>query len=474
MPAEWTAQFSESTSYYTSQQSTVTGAVRARDVKCRITGHFTGTQVAHLCPEHESEWFHQNSMSVHNTDFTLDPENLLNDLSNVVLMRSDLHLAFDDRKFTFYPKETSKLVVHMLEPSPDLTQLYHNVQVQPPLKCQPSFLYARFAWAIFPSLAGFLSKPGVSRYLLLSRNTSTGREFVAEEIAKPEQLRAKVSASRSRSPKKRQRTKDWDTQGDSHCCKSSALNKRLRRSAPYVWPQPPAKDTHLHTTKHDINERKQMQPSRAQTAEEELEEDIGILNKRLSPAMVECLRGWYPGWRAVSRLEEQWIAKERSRSGVHVTNSIADDSSIGSDMTLPAIPKMSHLLQFANDAYPKAESCKAAEKNHNCLLETMLKAKEKIRHTESTPETDCIMHSQIVEDDFLQPTSFSVGVLLSLLKLHVACSTMLALGKCLHQGYPPAYPSLAYLGLPAGSAQCPGENLRMGMVNLAGQASRQS
>jgi hypothetical protein len=79
---------------FISQLSTVTGVVWARDITCRMPDHISGTQVAHLCPGHESEWFRQNSMSVYNTDLKLDPDNLLNDLSNVAFAAIRLPLYF--------------------------------------------------------------------------------------------------------------------------------------------------------------------------------------------------------------------------------------------------------------------------------------------------------------------------------------------------------------------------------------------
>lgn len=67
-------------------------------------------------------------MPAHNIDLTLDANNLLNDLYNLALLRSDIHLALGERKFVFCPKGQT-FVAHMLEPSPDLVRLYHNVSV---------------------------------------------------------------------------------------------------------------------------------------------------------------------------------------------------------------------------------------------------------------------------------------------------------------------------------------------------------
>lgn len=59
-------------------------------------------------------------MAIWNTDLTLDPDNLLNDLSNVILLRSDLHAAFNDRKFVLYLKADNGYVIYMLKPTPDI------------------------------------------------------------------------------------------------------------------------------------------------------------------------------------------------------------------------------------------------------------------------------------------------------------------------------------------------------------------
>ena len=59
----------------------------------------------------------------------MNPDNLLNDSNNVVLLQSYLHAAFDDREFVFYLKDADTFVVHIVEPTPNLAQLYHNVEI---------------------------------------------------------------------------------------------------------------------------------------------------------------------------------------------------------------------------------------------------------------------------------------------------------------------------------------------------------
>lgn len=186
----------------TAPQSNSTSAIRQRDVTCRITAFESGTEVAHLIPEHERQWFLSNSMTEWNSDLTLDPDNLLRDLGNAVLLRSDMHTAFDQRKFVFFPKDPEGFVLHMLEPTSDIGQLYHNTRLNIP-QCSLEFLFARFAWSIFPSLSGFLSRPSRSR-LVLRLKADTG-ERVIEEVTNAVVLGRKATASRSNSPTKRSR-----------------------------------------------------------------------------------------------------------------------------------------------------------------------------------------------------------------------------------------------------------------------------
>jgi hypothetical protein len=130
-----------------------------RDVSCRITAHYTGCEVAHLCPESERDWFVENNMMQYKTNLNSDFAHMLKDPGNMLLVRSDLQKPFDDRMFLFFPKgPRGELVLHCLQQSPDVSWCYHNVQLHPIPHCRSEFLLARFAWSIFPLLAGFLSQ----------------------------------------------------------------------------------------------------------------------------------------------------------------------------------------------------------------------------------------------------------------------------------------------------------------------------
>jgi HNH endonuclease len=254
-------------------------------------------------------------MTMWNTDLTLDPDNLLNDLNNVILLRPDLHAAFDDRKFVLYPKADDGYVVHMLEPTPDIGQLYHNVKTHPLLQCNPRFLYARFAWALFPSLAGFLSKPGVSRYLFLARKGERGVEWVEEEVAKPEELRARISASRSRSPKKRQRATNVNPHEDVETDGLPEISlKRQRGSISMTadWKKATSAGLEDHVLIYQPESTAQV--CEDELARIELEEDMELQRRHIDLASSAMPPSWYPGWRQIQRLKVKWITHGRLKN----------------------------------------------------------------------------------------------------------------------------------------------------------------
>jgi hypothetical protein len=56
--------------------------------------------------------------------------------AKTVLLRADLHIAFDKPRIAFVPKSTGdggnkRLVAHLLEYSPELEHLYHNRELHP-------------------------------------------------------------------------------------------------------------------------------------------------------------------------------------------------------------------------------------------------------------------------------------------------------------------------------------------------------
>lgn len=259
-------------------------------------------------------------MSTYNTSQSLDSENLLNDLGNLILLRPDLHTAFDERKFVFYPKGENTFVVHMLAPTPDLAQLYHNVEVHAPFNCHPNFVYAHLAWAIFPSLTGFWTKPGVKRTVLLRKDTDNGRKLVEEEIVYTPQFRARIVASRSCSPKKRQRAQETDTAEQVNEDRLRSKRPLSDTSSDYTHGAGSHADTDETFDQVDENGQGDTSPEGVAFSTNshhpaQLEDDQYILS-RFSPEALALCPSWYPGWRKIHEMREEWLRHERRKSQI--------------------------------------------------------------------------------------------------------------------------------------------------------------
>lgn len=129
----------------------------ARDKSCRVSGRRGADyyESAHLVPRSDADWFQINGMGEYNLSQTLLGEWMVDDVRNAIALRRDIHAAFDDRKFVIVPKQ-SKWVVHFLGQTNSLGDDFHNTHIE--LKgISPQFLYARFAWTIFPLLSSFLN-----------------------------------------------------------------------------------------------------------------------------------------------------------------------------------------------------------------------------------------------------------------------------------------------------------------------------
>lgn len=91
--------------------------------------------------------------------YNISSANTLDDLSNALLLRTNLHIAFDKPKFVFVPKSSSdpkkpRLVTHLVEALAELEHLYHNRALHS-LTSSIEIVFARFAWTIFSLLDPF-------------------------------------------------------------------------------------------------------------------------------------------------------------------------------------------------------------------------------------------------------------------------------------------------------------------------------
>lgn len=92
---------------------------------------------------------------------------IINDPRNTLLLRSDVHILFDAKRFVIALKQ-GKWTTHVLQGAPqdELARNFHSIQMQPITDIAIEFLFARFVYAIH-SLGGFTRK---ERSLLQCQN----------------------------------------------------------------------------------------------------------------------------------------------------------------------------------------------------------------------------------------------------------------------------------------------------------------
>lgn len=96
-------------------------------------------------------------MQVYNFSLKSPTLSSIDDVQNGVLLRKDIHFAFDQKTFCLVVKE-GVVVSHYLKPTNELAALYHNAEFCLP-GAQPAveFFWARFAWSILPLVGPFES-----------------------------------------------------------------------------------------------------------------------------------------------------------------------------------------------------------------------------------------------------------------------------------------------------------------------------
>ena len=186
----------------------LTHYVLGRDGHCLITSSKDYLETAHLCPVSDVDWFKRNGMSQYNVKTDLR-NYVLDDVSNAIELRPDIHKAFDQRNFLITCKN-SKWVVHFLQLTNELGDLYHNTPITLNNDVSEFFLFARFAWAIFPSLWAFLENAPSRRLCIRVGDQHSNRKEI--KFASFQELQGLVNPPKSRnpSPTKRARSSNAD------------------------------------------------------------------------------------------------------------------------------------------------------------------------------------------------------------------------------------------------------------------------
>ncbi|KAF2460173.1 hypothetical protein BDY21DRAFT_186544 [Lineolata rhizophorae] len=87
------------------REVTLTEAVLARDISCRLTNHIEGTENAHLIPRTEKKWFDRNAMARF-AQISCAGVDAINVPRNAIALRSDIHTLFDNKRFVIAPKQS--------------------------------------------------------------------------------------------------------------------------------------------------------------------------------------------------------------------------------------------------------------------------------------------------------------------------------------------------------------------------------
>lgn len=151
-------------------------AVKARDGRCVLTGQKEITEAAHLIPRHEKLWFQHETMQ----DYSNNPargQECIDDVTNAITLRTDVHQLFDRKYFVFVPK-LGKWVAHFLKRTSLPGPYNHNREMPGGPDVSTQYLLARVAWAILPLSNAFLATSNSRTVQVRVRGNNTKDEVV--------------------------------------------------------------------------------------------------------------------------------------------------------------------------------------------------------------------------------------------------------------------------------------------------------
>lgn len=185
--------------------SSMSQAVKDRDVGCRVTGWRDGTERAYLCPRSVWPWFAREELEQYNIRTNLSGATSVDDMANAMTLTQTVHTALDRGTFVFVRKR-GQWVPHFLDPTYDLGPEYHNTPIEMPTAVSEAFVFANIVVALLPRIHNFLIR-GEKRKVIVKRETITPRivEMTGAEI---QVLLDQSKRPRSKSPRKRPRDPD--------------------------------------------------------------------------------------------------------------------------------------------------------------------------------------------------------------------------------------------------------------------------
>ena len=208
VPARW-LQTSKDEKRMTQQNSpSATSALVGES--CRITRKQLVCETSHIIPSSEKQWFISNEMDEYGLLSGRSGDTIADSPANRIRLKVDAHRLWDTYHFSIVPREvnttTGELAwfTQMMTEDDELEEDWHSKQLQPLIGRAPEYLYARFAFDIFPRLINFL-RGGQPRRLTVHppNGARETRVYSAAECAKFTQDQGR---GRSASPTKRSRS----------------------------------------------------------------------------------------------------------------------------------------------------------------------------------------------------------------------------------------------------------------------------
>ncbi|RPD56194.1 hypothetical protein L227DRAFT_656467 [Lentinus tigrinus ALCF2SS1-6] len=119
------------------------------DPCCIVTGFKSrkSCDTAHICPKDHVDWFEANDLSF----YTYNSLAGVDDIGNVICLRSDVHRFLDGHGFLIYPTDTTgnSFMAYVIDDTEaDYVDLLHRRLLEVPDRVFAQLLYARFAYTI--------------------------------------------------------------------------------------------------------------------------------------------------------------------------------------------------------------------------------------------------------------------------------------------------------------------------------------
>jgi hypothetical protein len=131
---------------------------------CRLTDMRLACENAHIVPAAEKDWFADNHMDEYSDGTSgVSGQDVADEPANSMRLRRDIHKLWDTMLFSIVPKkqhdaegDVVRWHAHGMVKDEELYAHYHNRPLKPLAGRAAEYLFARFAWDVFPKVISFL------------------------------------------------------------------------------------------------------------------------------------------------------------------------------------------------------------------------------------------------------------------------------------------------------------------------------